>query len=176
MFFKNHGQIQYDIIGNEMPLTDITKTSIIIDTSKIVLQSVDVSSRTPEQIADDLYGNPQYFWTILLINNIIDPFIDWHMMEDQLYEYCIRIYGSEENMMKVKYFEDNVRDEIVTGDESTRYFEMMENDEPLPEHIMYVTFYDYEKIINEKKKIINVIPPSSITRFVEDTKAILRGK
>lgn len=175
MFFKIHGQIQYEVNGNEMPLTDITKTSIIIDSTKVVLQSVDVNARTPEQLSDDIYGDPKYFWTILLINNIINPFIDWYMIEDHLYDYAIRLYG-EDHILDVKYFENTDTKEIITGDDAERFLEMMENDIPLPEYIMYVTNLDYEKIKNENKKIVNIIPPSSINRFVEDVKSILKGR
>lgn len=175
MFFKIHGQVQYDINGAEMPLTDITKTSIIIDTSKIVLQSVDVNARTPEQLSDDIYGDPKYFWTILLINNIINPFIDWYMIEDHLYDYAVRLYG-EDHILDIKYFENTDTKEIIVGDEANKFLEMMENDIPLPEYIMYVTNLDYEKIKNENKKIVNVIPASSINRFVEDVKSMLKGR
>lgn len=175
MFFKIHGQIQYEINGIDMPMTDITKSSVVLNESKLILQSVDVANRTPEQLSDDLYGTPMYFWTILLINNVIDPFTDWYMIEDHLYDYTIRLYG-EENILKVRYFRDTVKEEIVTGDDDARYREMMDNDEQLPEHIEYVTNLDHEKILNNLKKTVKVIPKLNINQFVENTKSALRGQ
>lgn len=176
MFFKYHGQIQYEIFGTEFPLTDITKSSITFDKSKIVMKTINVDSRTPEQVAEDEYDDPELFWTILLVNNIVDPFIGWYMMEDHLYEYCIRIYGSEENMLKVKYFKNTDTDEIITGDEANTFHEMYNNSEQLPENIDFVRHYDYEQLVNNQKKVIKVIPKQLITKFVEDFKSSLKGK
>lgn len=175
MFFKYHGIVQYNIMGQDVPMTNMTKASIVIDNSKNLFQTINVDSRTPEQVADDLYGDPKLYWTILFVNNIIDPFIDWYMMEDQLERYCIRIYGSEENIMKVRYFENTVKNEIINGDEAEQYYQMMEDHILLPEDINYVTNLDYEKMLNENKKSIRIIPPQMITKFVETFKNSLKG-
>lgn len=176
MFFKFHGDIQYNIFGTEHPMTDITKASITFDKTKLVLKTINVDSRTPEQIAEDEYGDPFLFWTILLVNNIVDPFLEWYMMEDHLYEYCIRIYGNEENMMKVKYFKDRITDEIITGDEAILFQEMHDNGEMLPENIDFVRHYDYEQLRNNHRQLIKIIPKQLITKFVEDFKSSLKGK
>lgn len=175
MFFKYHGEIQYNIFGNDFQMTDITKSSVSLNASKNSLQQISVNSRTPEQVAADIYNDPKLYWTILYINNVVDPFLDWHMMEDQLYEYCIRLY-TEEGMQNVRYFENRLTKEIITGDEATSYYEMMENDIQLPEHINYVTNYAYEQLKNESKKMIKVIPPAMISKFVEEFKSKLKGK
>lgn len=176
MFFKFHGNTQYNIFGTEFPLTDITKVSLSFDKSKVSMRSINVDSRTPEQVADDLYNDPELYWTVLFANNIVDPFLEWFMMEDQLYEYCERIYGGEEGMMKVRYFRDTYTSEIITGDDVEKFQDMMDNDILLPENIEYVTHYAYEQLKNAGKQMIKIIPPELITRFVEDFKQSLKGK
>ncbi len=175
MFFKYHGDIQYNIYGNDFFMTDITKATVSLNLTNTSLQSINVNSRTPEQIAADIYRDPKLYWTILYINNIVDPFVDWYMMDDQLYEYCIRLY-TEEGMQEVRYFEDKTKNEIITGDEAAEYHQMMEDDILLPEHINYVTHYMYEQMKNEKKQMIKVIPPGLISKFVEEFKTRLKGK
>ena len=32
----------------------------------------------PDQISDEFYGDPQFDWVILLTNNIINLYQDWH--------------------------------------------------------------------------------------------------
>ena len=54
MFFKIHKEIQYEIFGQEFPMTDLTKTSININKGTSHLQNVNVDARTPEQLADDI--------------------------------------------------------------------------------------------------------------------------
>ena len=71
------------------------------------------------------------------------------MMEDHLYNYCIRKYGSEENMMKVKYFKNRNTDEVITGDEAKQYHIMVDNSQLLPEHIDYYNYYMDEQLRNE---------------------------
>lgn len=174
MFFKSHGNIPYNIFGNEYNMSDLTKSSITLDRTFSVLQSVNVESRTPENMAADIYGDPKLYWTILYVNNIVDPFIDWYMMEDQLEEYCNRIYG--DNILKIRYFIDKVTGEIITGSAAEPFYEMLENDIILPENIDYVTNFDYEKAINENKKVVKIVPKQFITKFVEDFKKSLKGK
>lgn len=174
MFFKAHGTIPYNMFGNEYEMTDLTKSSITIDKTLSVLISVSVNSRTPEQMANDIYGDAKLYWTILLVNNIIDPFIDWHMPDDQLEEYCKRVYGDD--MLKVRYFIDNVTREIYAGESASAFYYMMDNNILLPENIEYVRNYDYEILKNENKKTVNIIPKEYIARFVEDFKSTLKGQ
>ena len=175
MFFKIHKEIQYEIFGQEFPMTDLTKTSINVNKGTSHLQHVNVDARTPEQLADDIYNDPKLYWVILYINNIVDPFSDWYMMEDHLYNYCIRKYGSEENMMKVKYFKNRNTDEVITGDEAKQYHIMVDNSQLLPEHIDYYNYYMDEQLRNEGRKVIKVVPPALITKFVDDFKKLING-
>lgn len=174
MFFKAHGTIPYNMFGNEYEMTDLTKSTLTIDKTLSSLISVSVNSRTPEEMADDIYGNPKLYWTILLVNNIIDPFIDWHMPDDQLEEYCKRIYGDD--MLKIRYFINTITREIFADESATRYYYMMDNNIVLPEDIEYVRNYDYEILKNENKKTVSVIPKEYIARFVEDFKSTLKGQ
>lgn len=174
MFFKSHGTVQYKIGSNDYPLTDITKASVNIVKSNSVLQTITVDGRTPEQVSADVYDDPKLFWTILMVNNIIDPFIDWYMLDSHLYDYCLRIYGSEENMLKIKYFRNTRTDEILTGDQDSDMREIYESGNILPEDIEAVSFYDYQVLLNENKKSISIIPKANIIRFVEDFKKSLK--
>ncbi len=162
------------MFGEDFPMSNLTKSSIILNSQKNVFQTINVDSRTPEQVAADVYGDPKLFWVILFVNDIIDPFNDWYMMEDHLEQYCLRIYG-EEKMMEVLYFTNNETKETISGEEAAEFYEMMENDIQLPEYIEYVTNFDYEKIKNENKKTIKIVPPSMITKFIEIFKSTLKG-
>lgn len=174
MFFKSHGTIPYNMFGNEFNMTDLTKVSLTLDRTISSLQSVNVEARTPEQMAADIYGDAKLFWVILYVNNIVDPFIDWYMLEDHLEEYCHRIYGDD--ILKVRYFIDTTNDEIITGSAAQQFYDMMENGVPLPEDIDFVTNFDYETLVNENKKVVKIIPKQFITKFVEDFKSSLKGK
>lgn len=155
-------------------MTDLTKSSISIDRTLNALQSVNVASRTPENMAADIYGDSKLYWTILYVNNIIDPFNDWYMMEDHLEEYCNRIYGDD--ILKIRYFIDTDTNEIITGSAAEPFYEMVENGILLPENIDFVNNFDYETAINENRKVVKIVPKQNITKFVEDFKNSLKGK
>lgn len=48
----------------------------------------------PEDIAYYYYGSTDYTWLVLLANNIIDPYHDWPLKEDDFNKYLIQKYES----------------------------------------------------------------------------------
>ena len=71
----------------------------------------------PEDIAYYYYGSTDYTWLVLLANNIIDPYHDWPLKEDDFYQYLIKKY---ENVSGKKGYEvvdwtqnENISDNIV---------------------------------------------------------------
>lgn len=164
--FKYHKEIDYVVDGEVHRMTNLTKTNIILNRDKTLMQSIRVDSRTPEQVAHDVYGDSKLFWVVLFVNNIIDPFTDWYMSSDQLYDYCVQKYG-EDKMYDVIYFIDRITKDVITGDDANIFFDMINNDQALPEHIDGVNSFDHEQAANENRNVITVIPKQNITRFVE---------
>lgn len=164
--FKYHKEIDYVVDEEVHRMTNLTKTNIVLNRDKTLLQSIRVDSRTPEQVAHDIYGDAKLFWTILFVNNVIDPFTEWYMSSEQLYDYCVNKYG-EDKMYDVIYFMDRNTKDVITGDDANRYFDMLSNNQILPEHIDGVNSFDHEQATNENRNVITVIPKGNITRFVE---------
>ena len=46
----------------------------------------------PEDIAYYYYGSTDYTWLVLLANNIIDPYHDWPLKEEDFNKYLIQKY------------------------------------------------------------------------------------
>lgn len=46
----------------------------------------------PEDIAHYYYGSTDYTWLVLLANNIIDPYYDWPLKEDDFHKFLIKKY------------------------------------------------------------------------------------
>jgi len=66
----------------------------------------------PDQIADRIYGDPELDWVILITNNITSYPSQWTLTNEDLYEYLIDKYVSEDTFTKTKYFETiEIRDE-----------------------------------------------------------------
>lgn len=171
--FKYHKEIDYGIDGEIHNMTNLTKTTIILNRDKTLLQSIMVDSRTPEQVAHDIYGDAKLFWAVLFVNNIIDPFTEWHMSDNQLYQFCENKYGTDK-MYDVLYFMDRSDKSVITGDDAERFYQMLENEENLPENIDGVSAFDHEQTINENRNVITIIPKQNISKFVELYKKALK--
>lgn len=59
----------------------------------------------PEQIAEKVYGNPEYDWIILIANNILDPYEEWPLSQSDLYQHLLEKYGSEEALSEIHHYE-----------------------------------------------------------------------
>lgn len=62
----------------------------------------------PDQIAARYYDNPELDWIIYLANDIMDPYYDWPLSQNQFYDYIKAKYGSvEEAQSKIAFFRNN---------------------------------------------------------------------
>lgn len=48
----------------------------------------------PDTIANDYYGDSKLNWLVMLSNDIIDPYFEWHLSQTQLDAHLISKYGS----------------------------------------------------------------------------------
>ena len=58
----------------------------------------------PEQIAQELYGDPRFDWVILIANNIINVRNEWPLSNNDFQKFVLEKYGSEENLAKIHHY------------------------------------------------------------------------
>lgn len=174
----------YDLDGSGnitfQKVTDITKRlrflqNLQIETS-LYYQYVIKDTDTPENIADRYYGNPHYFWVILLFNNIMDPQFDWPMTDNQLNDYIINKYGIA-NINAVHHYELHIDKTDINTQMTTEWVYVIDyntyystpqstveslitqtgNPVTITTTTAIVTNYTYEQTINESKRQINII-------------------
>lgn len=103
-FFDLFPKVLYDIEGVRSGSYDVA-TNIFVRLG--VLQSIKNNSSvyysylvqegdTPEMIADKYYGNPQFHWVVLMMNDIVDPFYDWPLDYQKFAGFIVGKYGSIE--------------------------------------------------------------------------------
>ena len=105
---------------------------------------------TPEILADKLYDNANYAWIILQFNDIVNPFEDWCKSSSELHSFILEKY---ENPYKVTRWID-----IDSGFMVDPSF--YPNDKLLP-----ITNYEYEEILNERKREIK-LPLPEVARSI----------
>lgn len=61
-----------------------------------------------DKVAYDLYGKSEYVWIIYLFNDIIDPYYDWVLSEENFSEMIKDKYTTVENSMRyIMYYRNN---------------------------------------------------------------------
>lgn len=53
---------------------------------------------TPEILAEEYYGNQDYWWIVCTINKVIDPFYDWVKRESEVYRYTDMLYADRHDI------------------------------------------------------------------------------
>lgn len=77
-----------DIFRRTAPVTNLLKNR------ELFYQYDIVDGDTPELVADQYYGSPNYHWVVTILNNILDPLLDWPMKYSDLVAYINNKYGS----------------------------------------------------------------------------------
>jgi hypothetical protein len=61
----------------------------------------------PDTIAYDYYGDSYYDWLVYIVNNIMDPYYQWPLVQLEFDEYIAKKYGSVEGAMETVLFYRN---------------------------------------------------------------------
>lgn len=78
-------------------LTKIQLNSKIIKDTQIFHPYTIRDGQRADILAHDYYGDSRYVWLIYMCNNIIDPYFNWPLTDEQFRKYIIKKYGSVEN-------------------------------------------------------------------------------
>jgi hypothetical protein len=71
-------------------------------------------AETPEMLADKFYNDVEAHWVILMLNDIIDPHLDWFMDDDEFDKYISKKYGSiSAAVNRVHHYERKVATRLV---------------------------------------------------------------
>jgi hypothetical protein len=108
-----------------------------------------LDGETPEILADKYYGNSQYHWVILHMNDILDPRFDWPLTTNNLVKYCQSKYT---NIYDTHHYED-----------SNGFW--VNSDVP---GAVSVSNFTYEELLNEKKRRIKMLKPQFIENVARE--------
>lgn len=178
MFFKFMPNVDYEFDNKEIKKVEniVIAVNPVDDIyNKQYFDTKVLSGQTPEEVSEELYRDPEYYWNILYVNKIVNPFTDWVKSSEEFEEYCMLKYGSKENLFKTKYFIDIRNKQILVGvDEDNVYKYMDENDGETPIYIQKITNYEYEQRENEKKRTIRYVPTSKLLSFNDTFETAMR--
>jgi hypothetical protein len=163
MYFEDFPKFLYDfdIKGERRAfvITDITRN---IRFRRDVLANITlydeydvVDGETPEIVAEKIYGNAEYHWVVMLVNERFDYRADWVMDYPRLSVYIQDKYG-------------------VNADSPHHYVDDKGNivHSSAPGAVS-ISNRQYEEDLNEKKRRIKLISPELLNRILTDFDELL---
>lgn len=194
-FFDQFPRVSYQIdksdvaVNNYRSVTNIMFRIGLIKAYKSNLFQYDTyivkDGETPEILAENLYGDPEAHWLIMLANDVVDPQYDWVLNYRDFGKYIVDKYGSLATAKTQVHHYEKVRQTVdlttetvsqtiieITADEYNNGGLPTEPGSPIfastvgkyktdvydfYKRVIYC--YDWEVEQNEKKRNINVIRP-----------------
>jgi hypothetical protein len=188
-FLDNTGNI--DLILKDITIRIVRKESLIDDKSIFYKYNIREGENI-ESISTKLYKVPDYYWTIMLINNRLDRFYDFPLEYGVFEDYIVDKYGSISGAQSnkkyfiresfEKYSEDPVKDKEYFLEVPLVNFLFLNADNrtprPLDENGREMKYeksvYKIEEEANEVKRNILVCNSSYIQSFVDTFNALVR--
>ena len=134
----------------------------------------------PDQVADNIYGDPELDWVVLTSANIINVRDEWPLNSYEIYNYALNKYGNDLNQIR-HYETTEVKDS--SGRLILPKGKVVDSGFTIPDPssstatlnpVGGVTNYEYESKLNDEKRSIYIISPGYLQVFLNDMKDIMR--
>lgn len=146
-----------------------------------------------ESLAYKLYDDPLHYWSILLVNDIIDPYSEWAKPYNILEKYVAKKYQQGVRVEKadgtfvtleassglggIHHFMNLMTDRVCDDVEDEYYRSIWVVDPArIGKNIIPVTNFEYERELDISKRQIMCVLPNQIVKFEEDFSKMLQGK
>ena len=169
-FDDNFPVIPYDSVGNYKfkDVTNLLRRVALrakVKTSTLLYDTYDVKNgETPESLADKLYGDSEYHWIIMLINDITDRYHEWPMSEAQFSQYLKDKYSNPDAVHHYEISQESGDTDIKIniGTSNADY----------PTATL-ITNYEHEQKLQDNRRKIRLLDPSFINQFVTEYKSLM---
>ena len=137
----------------------------------------------PDVVAQNIYGDPELDWVILITNNIMNVRNEWPLSNNDLYDYMLEKYGSVEKINEVNHWETiEIRDDYtrillrsgLEVDKDFTFTYSISNTTYTVNPTTAVTNEDYEIRKNESKRTIKLLKPQYLSTFIKDMRSIMK--
>ena len=169
-FDDNFPVIPYDSVGDYKfkDVTNLLRRVALrakVKTSTLLYDTYDVKNgETPESLADKLYGDSEYHWIIMLINDITDRYHEWPMSEAQFSQYLKDNYSNPDAVHHYEISQESGDTDIKIniGTSNADY----------PTATL-ITNYEHEQKLQDDRRKIRLLDPSFISQFVTEYKSLM---
>ena len=139
----------------------------------------------PDNVANEIYGDANLDWVVLLSNNIINIYNEWPLNQQAFESYVLDKYKTLEKLSEIHHYESNeVKDSSgvnifpkgvrVSAAQSVSYFEPLSDEQVTVTPVSKaVTNYQYEQSVNDKKRRIFLIKPIYLNVVFDDLEEMM---
>ena len=134
----------------------------------------------PDNVAEELYGESEYDYVVLLTANITNVRDQWPITNKELYDYVVQKYGLENVNNVHHYVTKEIKDsdgklilpagKVVGSNFTVSYFDSTPITTSATETVTGITNYEYEIDENENKRTIYILKPTYLGQFLDDMK------
>jgi len=166
-YFSYFPKIYYDAVGegNYKVVTNLLRRVQIkqgLKDSGSFFDEIDImQGMTPEIMAEQIYGDQNYYWVILLFNNIKDRFYDWPLTQEQFETYVNDKYTNINGIHHYEKVQDSGAQTSYDDSHLIQVNSTVSGATP-------VTNYEYELRLQNKKSRIRLLRPEFLELFVEE--------
>ena len=141
----------------------------------------------PDNVAQELYGDPNLDWVVLASNNILNVYDEWPMTQVNFENYLLDKYGTFTEINAIHHYETTeVKNKsgavvVTAGLEvdsnfSVTYFDAAVEGYDTKYPVTSVTNYDYETKIEEAKRNISLLKRRYLPVILDDIEKEMRYK
>ena len=172
-YFKEFPKIIYDITGRGdfKLITDLLRRVKVRDGIKNNVSVFDKynvpDGQTPEQTSELLYGTQDYWWVILLMNNIKDRFYDWPLSTVQFQDYMTSKYT---NADAIRHYEITQTSGPTQIQDNSHLIEVNSTQPGATS----VSYREYENRLQDKKRQIQILDKQYLPSFVDEFLSLIK--
>ena len=169
-FDDNFPIIPYDSVGDYKfkDVTNLLRRVTLrarVRTNVLLYDTYDVKNgETPESLSHRLYGDSEYHWIIMLVNDITDRYHDWPMSEAQFSQYIKDKYSNPDAVHHYEISQESGDTDIKIniGTSNTDY-----------PTATAITNYEHEQKLQDDRRKIRLLDPSFISQFVTEYQSLM---
>ena len=175
MYFSKFPMMVYDVKAdkNFKLLPDILKRVKVrsgLSASRFVFDKYNVKeNENPEDVAFKYYGDAQYHWVVLMVNNITDRYYEWPMNQADFADFLTDKYGagSEDS---VHHYELAQTSGKTTSIDESHMLEVNSDEDGATT----ITNREYEEREQNKLRQIRLLDEKYLDSFTEEFFALIR--
>ena len=169
MYFSKFPLMVYDVKGNKnyKLLPDILRRVKLrsgLSSSRLVFDKYNVKEgEKPEDIAFKYYGDAQYHWVVMMVNNITDRYYEWPMRQADFADFLTDKYGagSEDS---VHHYELAQTSGATSSRDNSHMLEVNSD----TDNATAITNREYEERRQENFRQIRLLDEKYLDAFIEE--------